>query len=85
MNHFNTIILPQFKENVRIQIVVIRNDVVCFVLKGAENLPARGRKTEKNITLALPLDQEIHLDLQVKNSVHVKLQMVLENLYQFFF
>jgi hypothetical protein len=24
-----------------------------FVLKGAENLPARGRKTEKNITLAL--------------------------------
>jgi hypothetical protein len=25
----------------------------CFVLKGAENLPARGRKTEKNITLAL--------------------------------
>jgi hypothetical protein len=27
--------------------------VVCFVLKGAENLPARGRKTEKNITLAL--------------------------------
>jgi hypothetical protein len=29
------------------------NDIVCFVLKGAENLPARGRKTEKNITLAL--------------------------------
>jgi hypothetical protein len=24
------------------------NDIV-FVLKGAENLPARGRKTEKNI------------------------------------
>jgi hypothetical protein len=29
------------------------NDIVCFLLKGAENLPARGRKTEKNITLAL--------------------------------
>jgi hypothetical protein len=29
------------------------NDIVCFVLKGAKNLPARGRKTEKNITLAL--------------------------------
>jgi hypothetical protein len=29
------------------------NDIVCFVLKGAENLPARGRKIEKNITLAL--------------------------------
>jgi hypothetical protein len=29
------------------------NDIVCFVLKGAEILPARGRKTEKNITLAL--------------------------------
>jgi hypothetical protein len=28
------------------------NDIICFVLKGAENLPARGRKTEKNITLA---------------------------------
>jgi hypothetical protein len=26
------------------------NDIVCFVLKWAENLPARGRKTEKNIT-----------------------------------
>jgi hypothetical protein len=29
------------------------NAFVYFVLKGAENLPARGRKTEKNITLAL--------------------------------
>jgi hypothetical protein len=29
------------------------NDIVCFVFKGAENLPARGRKTEKNITLTL--------------------------------
>jgi hypothetical protein len=28
------------------------NDNVCFVLKGAENLPARRRKTQKNITLA---------------------------------
>jgi hypothetical protein len=28
------------------------NDIVCFVLKEAENLPARGHKTEKNITLA---------------------------------
>jgi hypothetical protein len=26
---------------------------VCFVLKGAENLTARGHKTEKNITLDL--------------------------------
>ena len=29
------------------------NDIDCFMLKGAENLPACGRKTEKNITLAL--------------------------------
>jgi hypothetical protein len=28
------------------------SDIVCFVLKGIENLPARGHKTEKNITLA---------------------------------
>jgi hypothetical protein len=28
------------------------NDIVCFVLKKAENLAAGGRKTEKNITLA---------------------------------
>jgi hypothetical protein len=28
------------------------NGIVCFVFKGAENLPARGRKTEKNTTLA---------------------------------
>jgi hypothetical protein len=28
------------------------NDIVCFMLKGAENLPARGHKTQKNITLA---------------------------------
>jgi hypothetical protein len=31
------------------------NDNVCFVLKGAKNLPACGRKTEKNITLALDI------------------------------
>jgi hypothetical protein len=29
------------------------NDIVCFVLKGAETLPARECKTEENITLAL--------------------------------
>jgi hypothetical protein len=29
------------------------SDIVCFVLKEAENLPARGRKTGKNIILAL--------------------------------
>jgi hypothetical protein len=29
------------------------NDIVCFVLKGAENLPERRHKTEQNITLAL--------------------------------
>jgi hypothetical protein len=28
------------------------NNIVCFVLIGAENLPAHGRKTEKNIALA---------------------------------
>jgi hypothetical protein len=28
------------------------NDIVCFVLKEAEKLPERGRKTEKNISLA---------------------------------
>jgi hypothetical protein len=33
-------------KNVRIQIVVIRK-LHCFVLKGAENLPAHGLKTEK--------------------------------------
>jgi hypothetical protein len=27
-------------------------DIVCFVLKGAENLPARERKTEKNVILS---------------------------------
>jgi hypothetical protein len=30
------------------------NDIACFMSKGAENLPARGRKTEKNITLIWP-------------------------------
>jgi hypothetical protein len=30
-----------------------RKDIVCFVLKGAEKQPARGRRAEKNITLAL--------------------------------
>jgi hypothetical protein len=25
------------------------NNIVCFVLKGAENLPARGRKTGKTL------------------------------------
>jgi hypothetical protein len=65
MNRINAIILSQSlklntfkhfekkicKKNVQIQIVVIENDIVCFMLKGAENLPARGRKTEKSITL----------------------------------
>jgi hypothetical protein len=68
MNHIDTIILSQSlkvktfkqfekicKENVGIQILLYENDIVCFVLKGPENLPARGHKTEKNITLALSL------------------------------
>jgi hypothetical protein len=35
------------------------NDIVCFVLKGAENLCARRRKTEKSITLALSLKPKV--------------------------
>jgi hypothetical protein len=34
-------------------VVIYENDIALFMLKGAENLPARGLKTEKNITLAL--------------------------------
>jgi hypothetical protein len=36
-------------------VVIYENGIVCFMLKGAENLPAHGHKTEKNITLALPV------------------------------
>jgi hypothetical protein len=35
-----------------IKLWLYENDIVCFVLKGSENLHAHGRKTEKNITLA---------------------------------
>jgi hypothetical protein len=33
------------------------NDIVCFVFKRAENLPARGRKTEKHY---FGLSQDFH-------------------------
>jgi hypothetical protein len=61
MNHINAIILSQsikqsLKKNVRkmsgFKSWLYENDIVCFVLNEAENIPARGRKTEKNITLA---------------------------------
>jgi hypothetical protein len=35
--------------------------------------------------VVLPLDQEVHVYVQVKNSAQVKSQMGLEKLYQFFF
>jgi hypothetical protein len=42
------------------------NDIACFLLKGAENLPALGRKTGENITLTLVippacLEQMVHV------------------------
>jgi hypothetical protein len=36
----------------RFKVWLQENHIVCFVLKGTENLPAHRRKTEKNITLA---------------------------------
>jgi hypothetical protein len=49
-----------------------KNDNVCFVLKGAENLPARGRKTEKNIALALlPVHTQMPLLLRSKLAENV--------------
>jgi hypothetical protein len=50
--YFQTIWKKFVMKKSRFKSWLYENDIVCFVLKGAENLPARGRKTEKNITLA---------------------------------
>jgi hypothetical protein len=56
------------------------NDIVCFVLKGAENLPARGRKTEKNIALAIST-KHVHLcRLKITETKQVTAMMILNQI-----
>ena len=55
-NHLKLFFQTIWKKYVRkmpvIKLWLYENDIVCFVLKGSENLHARGHKTEINITLA---------------------------------